>query len=185
MSFLALDLSKRSTGWAQWREGWNKPIFGSFQLGSEYTSVGGTCAALHRELNAINKLTPVEWCFIEKPLTAAQLHGNTNADALFILAAIAAHAHSFAYAKGWAAQSCVEVNNASWRKHFIGPQKRGTKRKTLKDLTIERCQQFGWAPRCDDEADALGILDYALHARSITPPWRLSETLQPMSEVVR
>lgn len=185
MSFLTLDLSKRSTGWAQFREGWDKPIYGSFQLGSEYTSIGGTCSKLHRELHAIHKLTPVEFCWIEKPLTAAQIHGNTNADALFILAAIAAHAHSFAYAMGWSGQGCREVNIASWRKHFIGSQKRGTKRTTLKQLTMERCRQFGWTPRTDDEADALGILDYALHSRSITPPWRLAETLTPMSEVAR
>lgn len=185
MSFLALDLSKRRTGWAQYRVGWEKPIYGSFQLGSEYTTIGGTCAALHRELSAIHKLTPVEWCWIEKPLTAAQIKGNTNAEVLFTLAAIAAHAHSFAYAMGWAGQGCREVNIASWRRHFIGSQKRGTKRVTLKELTIERCRHFGWSPRGDDEADALGILDYALHSRSITPPWRQNETLQPMSEVAR
>lgn len=185
MSFLALDLSKRSTGWAQWKEGWDKPIYGSVELGSEYTSIGATCAKLHRELAAIHKLTPVHWCYIEKPLTAAQLHGNTNADALFILAAIAAHAHSFAYAKGWAGQAVQEINITSWRRHFLGKMPRGTKTKTLKELSMERCRQFGWAPRGDDEADALGLLDYALHARSITPPWRVHETLQPMSEIAR
>lgn len=178
VSFLALDLSKTSAGWAQWLPGWDKPIYGSFRLGSEYTTIGGTCAALHRELTAIHRLTPVEWGFIEKPLTAAQLHGNTNADALFILAGIAAHAHSFAYAKGWSGQRVIEVNIATWRRHFIGPMKRGTKSKALKDYTGQRCRQLGWSPRNDDEADALGILDYALHSRSITPPWAANEVLR-------
>jgi hypothetical protein len=178
LSFLALDLSKTSAGWAQFKDGWDRPIYGSFRLGSEYTTIGGTCAALHRELAAIHKLTPVEWGFIEKPLTAAQLQGNTNADSLFILAAIAAHAHSFAYAKSWAGQRVIEVNIATWRKHFFGSQPRGTKSKTLKQLAWDRCVQLGWRPKNDDEADALGILDYALHTRSITPPWAQNEVLR-------
>lgn len=185
MTFLALDLSKRSTGWAQWKPGWDKPIYGSVQLGSEYTSIGGTCAALHRELNAIHRFTTVEWGFIEKPLTAAQLHGNTNAESLFILAAIAAHAHSFAYAKGWRGQAVQEVNITSWRRHFIGKMPRGTKSKELKQYTLERCRQLGWSPQNDNEADALGLLDYALHRQMIQTPWSGAETLRPMSEVAR
>lgn len=54
-----------------------------------------------------------------------------------------------------------EANNASVRKHFIG-KGRGD-RKTLKRLTIEACQNRGWEPRNDDEADALALFDYACH----------------------
>ena len=183
MSYLALDLSKSSTGFAQWREGWENPIYGSFKLGSEYTTIGGMCGKLHRELAAIHATTPVKWGFIEKPLTANQLHGNTSADSLFKLAAIAAHAHSFGYAKGWVGQGVVEVNISTWRRHFIGPMKRGTKSKVLKDYVIERCRQLGMKPRSDDEADAIGILDHALHIKGIQPPWRTAEVLRPMSEV--
>lgn len=183
MSYLALDLSKSNTGWCQWAPGWDRPIFGSVKLGTEYTSIGGMCGKLHRELAAIHKATPVKYGFIEKPLTANQLHGNTNADALFKLAAIAAHAHSFGYAKGWVGQGVTEVNISTWRRHFIGPMKRGTKTKTLKEYTIERCRQLGLKPRSDDEADAIGLLDYCLHMKGVTPPWAQREVLRPMSEV--
>ena len=183
MSYLALDLSKTNTGWAQWRDGWDRPIFGSVKLGTEYTSIGGMCGKLHRELAAIHKATPVKWGFIEKPLTASQLHGNTNADALFKLAAIAAHAHSFGYAKGWVGQGVTEINITTWRRHFIGKMPRGTKSKALKDYTMERCRQLGLKPRSHDEADAIGLLDYCLHMKGVTPPWAQREVLRPMSEV--
>ena len=193
MSYLALDLSKTNTGWAQWQPGWDRPIFGSVKLGTEFTSIGGMCGKLHRELAAIHKATPVKWGFIEKPLTASQLNGNTNADALFKLAAIAAHAHSFGYAKGWVGQGVVEVNIATWRRHFIGKMPRGTKSKALKDYTMERCRQLGlgeWrtddktgrsycaGPRSHDEADAIGLLDYCLHMKGVTPPWAADEVLR-------
>ena len=189
MSYLALDLSKKSTGWAQWKPGWEKPIFGHFTVGSSHSTVGQVCAALHRELAAIHTVTPVKYGIIEKPLTAAQIKGNTDAETLFMLAALAGHAHSFAYAMGWRGQHVTEVNISSWRRHFLGSQKRGTKSATWKRLAEERCRQFGWSPHKDDEADALGILDYALHLPGIgiaeTPPWRAAETLQPMGEVAR
>src|SRR3546814_3337437 len=50
------------------------------------------------------------------------------------------------------------VSPSTWRVNFIGSQKRGTKRATLKDLTKERCRQLGMKPQNDDEADAIGIL---------------------------
>lgn len=56
-----------------------------------------------------------------------------------------------------------EANNATVRKHFIG-KGRGD-RATLKRLTIEACKARGWAPENDDEADALGLLDYAVACR--------------------
>ena len=53
-----------------------------------------------------------------------------------------------------------EANNATVRKHFIG-KGRGD-RATLKRLTIDACKARGWSPENDDEADALGLLDYAV-----------------------
>ena len=178
MSYLALDLSKTNTGWAQWKEGWDRPIFGSFKLGSEFTSVGGMCGKLYRELAAIHAASPVRFGFIEKPLTASQLHGNTNADALFMLAAIAAHAHSFGYLKGWVGQGVTEINIATWRRHFIGKMQRGTKSKDLKQYVMERCRQLGLSPLNYDQSDAIGILDYCLHMKGITPPWAANEVLR-------
>lgn len=178
MTILALDLSKRRAGWATWTPGTQMPRFGHWVLGSEYTSDGGVYLKLHRELDALHKVFSIEAVYVEQPLTQIMLKGHTNVDVLRILAGIAAHVHSFAEARGW--RGPHEINNTSWRRGFIGPQKRGTKRQTLKTLTIERCRQLGLSPRCDDEADALGVLDYALDFHEhITPPWRADEVLRP------
>jgi hypothetical protein len=56
--------------------------------------------------------------------------------------------------------------------------KRGTKTSDLKRLTIERCQGYGWNPKNNDEADALGILDYAIDLNGITPPWAHQQVLR-------
>lgn len=64
---------------------------------------------------------------------------------------------------------CHEANNASVRKHFIG-KGRG-KRADLKAMTIQACQDKGWGPQNDDEADALALLDYAAHLFKMKTPW--------------
>src|SRR3546814_19503842 len=71
------------------------------------------------------------------------------------------------------------VSPSTWRVNFIGSQKRGTKRATLKDLTKERCRQLGMKPQNDDEADAIGILTHAAESLGLSPPWTANEVLRP------
>lgn len=179
MNILALDLSQRSTGWAVWPEGADKPRFGHWQLGSAYTSDGRTYAKLHECLMDLRALVRFELVYFEDPINPAQLSGHTNIDTLRVLAGLAAHTESYCAAvKG--VRRVERINISSWRRDFIGKQKRGTKRQTLKDLTIERCRQLGFNPSRDDEADALGICDYACTLNGIVPPWRKGEVLRPM-----
>lgn len=177
MSILALDLSKRSTGFAIWEEGSQSAHYGTWVLGSEMTPDGATYCKLHQQMSDIYRLCKFEHLFFEEPLNPAILQGHTNINSLRVLAGLAAHAQSFGEAMGMRTINSVHLN--SWRATFIGKQKRGTKRATLKDLSIERCHQLGWNPKNDDEADALGLLDYACTFRGIIPPWRKSEVLRP------
>jgi hypothetical protein len=177
LNILALDLSKRSTGWAVWTGASERPQYGHWQLGSEFTSDGQTYAKLHQNLSELRMLARFDALYYEQPLNQAALTGHTNVDTLRVLTGLAAHAESFGYALGL--RIVKSVNIASWRKDFIGSQKRGTKRQTLKDVTIERCRQLGFNPRRDDEADAIGILDYACSLNGIIPPWREHEVLRP------
>ena len=174
---LALDLSKRSTGFALWEEGSHSARYGTWVLGSELTPNGATYCKLHQQMSDLYRLCKFEHIFYEEPLAPQVLQGHTNINSLRVLSGLAAHAESFGQAMGMRTIHPVHLN--SWRATFIGKQKRGTKRATLKDLTIERCQQLGWKPKNDDEADALGLLDYACTFRGITPPWRENEVLRP------
>lgn len=56
---------------------------------------------------------------------------------------------------------CFEANNAEARKYFCG--KGGGKRDELKRLVEMRCAELGWKYDNDDEADALGLLDFTLY----------------------
>lgn len=173
---LSLDLSKRSTGWAIWQEGWDMPRYGSVQLGSEYTCDGRTYVKLHQVLSDLRMtVSKFEAIYFEEPINPAQLTGHTNIDTLRVLSGLAAHTLSFSYALSIRAQA---VNITSWRRFFVGKMPRGTKTKEWKDYAIERCHQYGWKPRTNDEADALGILDYACDLQGVTPPWRVDETLR-------
>ena len=182
-SILSLDLSKRSTGWAIWQSGWSAPRFGSVQLGSEYTSDGGCYVKLHHVLRDLRvAVSRFESIYYEEPINAAALTGHTNADTLRVLSGLAAHTCSFGHAMGLRVQA---VNIASWRRHFVGKMPLGTKTKDWKAYADERCRQYGWKPQNSDEADALGILDYAVSLEGVRAPWSENETLRAPLEVAR
>jgi hypothetical protein len=194
MSYLALDLSKSSTGWALWTPGTDAPRYGHWVLGSEYTSNGGVYAKLHRCMSDLHKVMGFEKLYFEEPITPGQLQGGTTVQTIWLLSGLASHAQSFGHIKR--CRIVKEVNVERWRKDFIGDMvvrevKAGTRRRRkagdtkasstnlLKKLVIERCKQFGFAPKTNDEADAIGILTYAILLDGITPPWLAAETLRP------
>lgn len=196
MGYVALDLSKTSTGWAAWSEGWEKPRFGHWVLGSEYTSRGGVFTKLHHCMSDLHKVVcPIEYLFAEEPISPSQMQGKTTVNTLRLASGLSAHAESFAHAMG--VRRFQEFNVSSWRPEFIGRiddaaakadvrrrkkagDQRASARETLKALTMERCRQLGLTPRKDDEADAIGILTHGLLVSGVTPPWLSAETLKPL-----
>jgi len=186
---IALDLSKRSTGWAVWMGDDSAPRYGSWELGSEYTGRGQTFAKLHANLLDLRAVSRFEALYFEEPLNPHKLKGHTNIDTLRVLSGLAAHAESFGHALGLRIVQGINID--SWRPAFIGRiNSNEAKRKakaagksatdSLKSLTMERCRQLGLHPRNTDEADAIGILDYCVSMRGVIPPWRAEEVLQPM-----
>lgn len=174
-TWVALDLSLSSTGWASWSSDDAALTFGKWPLADSMKWRGRGYVRLHRELMAIHAETPIDHLIFEEPLTPASVSGHTNIDTLQTLAGLAAHAESFA-----AACKAVPrpVNVATWRRHFIGPMPRGTKSPDLKAMTMKRCRELGFDPVSYDEADAIGLLDHALSVDRITPPWRMEHVLQ-------
>ncbi len=63
---------------------------------------------------------------------------------------------------------CQEAQISKWRRHFFGKGNAGGKRAALKKRAIAECRRRGWEVKTDDEAEALGILDYALSCKSPT-----------------
>lgn len=172
---VALDLSLSSTGWASWDGISDAPSYGHWKLADGMKWRARGYVRLHKALLEIHATTPIDHLIFEEPLSQASVKGNSSIETLQTLAGLAAHAESFAAA---IKATSRPVNIASWRRHFIGSMPRGTKSPDLKAMTMKRCRELGFSPVGNDEADALGLLDFALHQDGITPPWRLTNVLQ-------
>lgn len=197
MKLLALDISKSCTGYAFWRLGDERALLGHFSLGSSMSSNGEVYAKLQQRLNDLRMTLGFERLVWEQKLSPQNLGGISNYQTIALLGGLEAHAESFAAVFRIPARA---VNVSSWRPDFLGRDEIAGVRQAIKErekregkkigtsdalkvATMERAKQFGHAPRKQDEADALGILDYELLTRGITPPWRQSEVLQPMVAV--
>lgn len=176
MRILALDLSKRSAGWAAWGEGEARAASGVWVLGSEFTSMGRTFAKLHEQMSDVHALGAIDAVFYERPLQLGPHAGNTTAETAEVLIGLAAHAESWGDAM--ACRIVRAVNQVTWRRSFLGKMPRATKSGQLKDLAMERARQLGFRPAKHDEAEAIGILDYACEDLQITPPWRAQAVLR-------
>ncbi|HEX7852081.1 MAG TPA: hypothetical protein VF503_00110 [Sphingobium sp.] len=178
-SILALDLSTKSTGWALWTGESERPVSGTWALANAMTDHGMVFMKLHQRMNDLYTVSPFEFVLYEEPLNLGPGSGVTNKDTIHSLIGLAAHVDSFCAAKR--VRKCRSINQSSWRRHFLGPMKRGTKSKTLKEYALERCAQLGLSPSKHDEAEALGILSYACAMENIVPPWERDEVLrQPL-----
>lgn len=176
-TILALDLSKSSTGFALWETSMARPVSGTWSLGSSMTTTGQACINLHQRLNDLYSVSPFDIVIYESPLNLDSGKLVTSADTTFLLIGLAVHVDSFSEAKRIRKYRCV--NQTTWRRHFIGSMKRGTKTTQLKAYSMERCSQLGFNPAKHDEAEAIGILDFMCEMEGIIPPWRANEVLRP------
>jgi len=181
-TWLALDLSIKSTGWALWSTGDEGPAFGTWALADNIDWAARAYVRLHRNLLDLHRVTPIGDVVFEEAVPGHMLRGMTNAKTLAAAAGLAAHAMSFCEATGatWRA-----VNIAAWRRHFLGSMPRGTKSLDLKQMAVTRCRELGFDPAKHDAAEAIGLLDYQLSVSGIIPPWRqgvLERELRPATD---
>lgn len=169
MRILALDLSKRSAGWACWGPDDGRLASGAWVLGSEFTSTGATFAKLHQNMSELHSVGPIDAVFYERPRHLDAFNQQSDANAHMLAVGLAAHAESWGEAMG--CRVIRDVHMATWRRHFLGKMPRATKSADLKDYAMERCRQLGFKPAKHDEAEAIGILDYACDALQLSVPW--------------
>ena len=170
MSFVALDIASK-TGWAMWSPGMAKPLYGVWHLKGEPGEVGRKGVELHRKLADLHSLDAIHSLTFEGGIPTNGMSGFTNMTTIYLLAGLAAHAESFAYA---VSARCRNVPNASWRAHFVGAGRRpkALDAKQYKALSTKRCHDLDWHPSDDNCADALGVLDYTLHLAGQHVPWQ-------------
>lgn len=175
MRVLALDLSKASTGFAAWGPGDAVVASGTWQLGSEMTSRGMVFARLHERMTDLNSVGAIDALFFEEPISPPQLQGHTNLDTIKLALGLSAHAESWGEAMG--CRIIRGVNNTTWRREFLGKLPRKSRTADLKHMAMTRCRDLGFRPAKHDEAEAIGLLDYACDSLQIIPPWRLANPL--------
>lgn len=169
MRILALDLSKTASGWARWGKGEERASYGHWVLGSEFTARGRVYTKLHQNLAELHSVAPFDAIFFEEAISPAQLQGHTNAMTIKLAAGLGAHVESFAEA--YSMRIVREVNQATWRRDFLGKLPRHLRSADLKAMAMQRARQLGFRPQRHDEAEAIGILDHACLALDLTPPW--------------
>jgi hypothetical protein len=183
--FLALDPATHC-GWGGWGPGLPKPPSGSFDLPSGDEDLGRAGFQLHVELARLSAVHPFERIFYEAPMAPSQMLGSTQLRVTAKVFCIASHIESFAYAKNL---RCRQVGMGAWRRYFVG-KGAGEKRAVFKSWARERCRQLGWNVRSHDEADACGILAYAISLDpEFKPPWHeqllFAEEFQPKRKAIR
>lgn len=172
--FVGLDLSIKSTGWASWREGQDRPVSGIWKLAEGLEWAPRAFLRLHQNLMDLHRTEPIDSILYEEPLNMAMLNRANNPAIPQALIGLASHVDSFAEAIGCKVR---QTHQATWRRHFIGAMKRGTKKVDLKRMAMIRCRELGFEPAKDDEAEALGVLDFEIYLAGITPPWRMQNVL--------
>ena len=149
-SLLSLDLAT-SVGWARLRDG--RVDYGTYRLPATGPDVGRFLAAYEDWLR-VAMLDGVDVCVFEAPFVS----GKTSQDTARKLLCLAGLTELICHRAGI---RCFETNIKTVTKHFVGrcPPQRAEK----KAATLRACRQRGWQPKNDDEADALAVLDYAVH----------------------
>lgn len=162
---LALDISKRRTGWAVGGADWRRPIWGTHEIVGDWARREGHHLHSWREFlietierHQVNYIA-MERFFIDMrdfdfngTVPIAQMHG---------VVIELAEARKI---------RCGDADIKSWRQRFLGtavapkgmPADR--RRKWWKELAVKACVARNWYVTHDDEAEAIGILDFTLAA---------------------
>lgn len=174
MHFVTLDLSVKATGWASWSPGQERPVSGTWELAPGLQWAARAYIRLQRNLADLHAIEPITDILYEDSLPAERLQGQTNRETLKAAVGLTEHAESFGEAIG---AKTRYTNQSTWRRHFIGKMKRGTRTPDLKAYAMQRCRELGFNPLNHNQAEALGILDFAISLAGITPPWRTQHVL--------
>lgn len=159
---LALDQSARNTGWA-FMEKDGAPTWGSFLLGPWEDHEGERMLEFDDWFDRAIHSLKVTHVFIEMPATQLDHRESLSANiATFGIPALIAMV-----CKNYDIELAV-VTPSSWRTAFIGTgsapkglvQKQ--RRPWLKEQAKKACAARGWLVANDNEAEALGILNYGI-----------------------
>lgn len=169
MRIFTLDPSKRSTGWAFYASGDERPFNGVWdRIASEYSTRGGIYYALYALLLDAHSTFKFDAIYAEEPINLIPNAVATQAENIWISVGMGATVELFCHTMNvklrW-------VHQARWRREFLGRMPRATRSADLKDMALARCRQLGLKPNKHDDAEALGVLTYACQVERVFMPW--------------
>lgn len=156
---LALDQSPARVGFAYGAVTMSKPASGVFRLDKSRMEV-----SFRDWLQAMVTLRGIRRVAFEEPFVGSKMNQGMLMKILALPAIIRLVCNDCGLDEPLAAPQ------PTWRKHFIGvgiaPRKMSNSRKWLKDEAMRACVERDWYVESDDEAEACGILDWALSKES-------------------
>jgi hypothetical protein len=160
---LALDIAKHRTGWAVGYSGMTRPSWGVYNLAGDWDRHEGL--RLHQWRNFLEVTIDthsVEYIAMERPfIDLKSFDWNGTAPILQMHGIVLELAHARGIRAG-------AVSISSWRSHFLGTSKApaglasNQRTNALKDMAMRQCLRRNWLCEYHDEAEALGIMDFAL-----------------------
>lgn len=191
-SVIALDLSLKSTGWAVGSPD-SRPTFGVFKTDAWADNEGRELHRFRNHLIALHERHAATHIVAEQIFIKPGSIQFLGTQCQFMLMAIALE---FAASVGL---RVFQVSSQQWRSRFLGTAKlpptfkSGTDiaRREWKRRALAECAKRGWWCSVDDEADALGLLDYALcaldrkYAGKSAPVFRRSEMQADRERLVK
>lgn len=145
-AILALDLATQ-TGWAYGRPG-ETPLFGSIRWDGKDRPT--KYRSFRAWLGIQTQRHPTDLIVFESAAAATTMSGRTTMDTIKLLVGLCEHLEEWSLDR-------VELREArvsDVRAHFIGGN---PKRDVAKAKTMQKCRDYGWDVKNDDEADALAL----------------------------
>lgn len=160
---LALDLAT-ATGWAALTALDAEPDFGTFRVAGRGVSIGAFGVSYREWLGGMIDLIQPQLIGFEAPFVSA---GVANADTARKLMGLAWETEVVCEERRrgdarFRHLRVVEANNSTIRKWMTGHGRYGSSAEGKRQMILA-CQQRGWRPANDNEADALGQLAYLCH----------------------
>ena len=166
MHALALDLATR-LGWAIGHTTSSTPQSGSYSLPKTGEELGPFFAAYHNWLIDILNKNNIEIIVFEAPMPT-QMGRSTIATTLK-LQGLCVHTEFVGYMKKI---KTFQVSASTWKKQLTGTGRVSKPKPGNGEYPVTTaCRQRGWAPRCDNEADALGVWAYTCTCISPHESW--------------
>ena len=104
-------------------------------------------------------VSPWDRLVYEAPIESMTMGGKTNQKTAQILLSLPVVAGAISLRLGVRMDRIRRAKIEAVRKHFVGVARMGD-RHEMKQAVIRRCNQLGWYPVDDNEADALALYDY-------------------------